>query len=91
MERKPPFLSRQVDWSSWIKYVQTRAKSLRIWDIIKPDSKLTFQDKPKLPLMPPLSKYKTKIEGAKATEIDELSAEGLKDYDRGQARYNTLH
>ncbi|KAG6288046.1 hypothetical protein E4U09_005835, partial [Claviceps aff. purpurea] len=40
--------------------------------------------------MPPLSKYKTEIADTVATDVDQLSAEGLKDYDRGQSRYNTL-
>ncbi|KAG6052459.1 hypothetical protein E4U33_000528 [Claviceps sp. LM78 group G4] len=84
------YLSHQTDWSTWMKFIQTRAKCLNIWDIIKPGSILAFQNEPKIPMMPLLSRYRTEIADTVATNVDQLSAEGLKDYERGQSRYIAL-
>ncbi|KAG6032129.1 hypothetical protein E4U19_007689 [Claviceps sp. Clav32 group G5] len=84
------YLRHRTDWPTWMRFIQTRAKCLNIWDIIKPGSILAFQDEPKIPMMPPLSRYRTEIADTVATNVDQLSAEGLKDYERGKSRYITL-
>ncbi|KAG6036388.1 hypothetical protein E4U19_003304 [Claviceps sp. Clav32 group G5] len=83
-------LSNQNQWTAWIKFITSRAKSLKVWPKVKPGSHLQLLEEPTEPEVPSLSGHEAYAGIDEPTDMRHLTANGLRTYKREMTRYKTL-
>ncbi|KAG6283694.1 hypothetical protein E4U09_000187, partial [Claviceps aff. purpurea] len=73
-----------------LKSIKARAKTLKIWEKIEPGSQLPLLQEPTEPEVPSVSGHEAFAGVDKPTDTLQLTANGLKTYDREMVRYKSL-
>ncbi|KAG6052372.1 hypothetical protein E4U16_005844 [Claviceps sp. LM84 group G4] len=80
----------QNQWTAWFKSIKARAKTLKIWEKIEPGSQLPLLEEPTEPEVPSVSGHGAFAGVDEPTDTLQLTANGLKTYDREMVRYKSL-
>ncbi|KAG6290461.1 hypothetical protein E4U09_004412 [Claviceps aff. purpurea] len=75
-------LSDQIQWTVWFKSIKSRAKSLKVWTKVEPE--------PTEPEVPSILGREAYAGVNEPTEVQQLTANGPKTYEREMVRYRTL-
>ncbi|KAG6164091.1 hypothetical protein E4U27_000266 [Claviceps purpurea] len=83
-------LHDQNQWTAWFKFIKARAKTLKIWEKIEPGSQLPLLEEPTEPEVPSVSGHEAFAGVDEPADTLQLTANGLKSYDREMVRYKSL-
>ncbi|KAG6183023.1 hypothetical protein E4U27_001535 [Claviceps purpurea] len=83
-------LSDQTQWTVWFKSIKSRAKSLKVWTKIEPGSQLRLLEEPTEPEVPSILGHESYAGVDEPTEVQQLTANGPKAYEREMVRYRIL-